>query len=64
MKLTETFCKRALLKKVGENELEEWVRRNPVPIQFIGGKYAHAYMYMNIGGFHTWVRKNILGYKI
>jgi hypothetical protein len=57
--------KKELLKKVSEAELEEWLRRNPMPFYWTTqDKYEYAYCEMNTGRFFTWWRKYIERYQI
>ncbi len=64
MEKTEQEYKDELLRHISELELNEWLRRNPIPADWIDGKYSFAYTEMPVSKFLSWWRKNFLGYKI
>lgn len=54
-----------LLKKVSEKELNEWLKKNPMPYEWEDrNKYSWAYTEMPVGSFFTWWRKNVLGWDV
>ncbi len=63
---TEEQYREELLAIVSEPELNEWLRRNPPPADWLMayGKYAFAYEEMPTSSFLSWWRKVFLGYKI
>lgn len=58
----EEYYRAEMLKRVSEEELEEWLRRNPPPRKWQAGKYGWAFLEMPVGSLYTYLRKNLLGY--
>lgn len=62
--MAEVNYKKLILAKTSLAEVDEWLKRNPVPAQWLGNRYAWAYHEMPRNKFYTWFRKTFLGYSI
>lgn len=55
--------KTEILKRVSEKELNEWLKRNPMPENWQDkNPYSWAYTEMPVGKISGWLRKIFLGY--
>ncbi len=53
-----------VLKTISEKEVNEWLRRNPKPADWIYGTYEYVYEEMPRSKFLSWWRRKFLGYKL
>ncbi len=62
---TKSWYKNEILKFVSEKEVDEWLKRNPMPNYWQDkDKYSWAYTEMPVGMLITWWRKYILCWNI
>jgi len=55
--MSETDYKSELLSRASEQELDEWIEKNPPPKFFKGGKYTWAFLEMPTQNFIVELRE-------